>query len=134
MTPNRRIFLTGTLAVLSALVFATGASGQQRLLVFGGRDHKVFLGCLCGEFDSESIFNEFSDFGSKFSSTSIWNHFSDYGSKFSDYSACNAFASNPPIVVTADGRSIGRLTLNAMASGALTEPKIVGWLKSVCDS
>ena len=109
--------------------------GNGRVLLYGGRDHAVFIGCFsCNEFDSESIFNEFGKYGSRFSATSIWNHFSTYGSEFSGDSACNQFASNPPILVDNNGRSYGALTLNQFARGAISDSTIVRWLRvTVCE-
>src|SRR6185437_8084418 len=70
---------------------ATGAAPAQApsaLLVFGGSDHKTFLGCLnCSEYGQSSIKNQYS-FGSPYGHT-IFNHFSEYGSEFSSDSACN---------------------------------------------
>jgi len=83
------------------------------LLLFGGRNHRVFLGCLnCGGLNSDSVCNRFGDYGSRFSDKSIWNRFSDHGSRFSDYSPWNRFASDPPVIVDADGAFYGYLTSN----------------------
>src|SRR3954464_3093542 len=57
--------------------------------------------------------------GSSFSSTSIWNQFSQYGSPFSTYSACNQFATQPPILLDANSRSLGELTLNTLRPNAI---------------
>jgi len=109
--------------------------GSGRILLYGGRNHSVFLGCFsCNRFDSDSVHNEFGSYGSRFSSTSIWNHFSDYGSRFADNSSCNQLASNPPVLVDDRGRSYGALTLNRLASGAITDPTVVAWLRNaVCE-
>jgi hypothetical protein len=55
----------------------TPSTGRpDRVLVFGGRDYTVYLGCFsCNRFDPESIWNEFGSYGSAFSSTSINNQF-----------------------------------------------------------
>jgi len=66
--------------LLVALVLSTTAAQAQtpELLLFGGDNHKTFLGCLnCDRFDSRSVCNGFGDHGSHFSSESIWNRFSD---------------------------------------------------------
>lgn len=77
-------------------------------------DGKVYLGKLTtNQFDKESIYNEFGDYGSKFSQTSIWNNLGKYGSDISNESAFNDIASKPPIVVE-DGKFIGYLTTNTL--------------------
>lgn len=63
----------------------------------------TYLGTLDSGFASESIFNDFGDYGSQFSSTSIWNTFSEYGSAFSSLSAFSDLASKPPMLFDADG-------------------------------
>lgn len=93
----------------------------------------MFLGCFCGESGTNSILNPFSSFGSRYSSTSIFNHFSDFGSRYSDYSACSRYATDPPIIVTGDGRGIGRLTLNRYAASAIADERVVTWLVGVCE-
>jgi hypothetical protein len=102
------------------------------LLIFGGRNHDVFLGCLtCSEFDSSSARNELT-YGSAFSSTSFHNHFSDYGSEFSSTSACNLFASHPPVVVDNQGRYYGELTVSTTNPRAIKSPTIRAWLAGIC--
>ena len=126
---------TGTSSSSGGSTPAPPSIGSGRVLLYGGRNQEVYLGCFsCNEFDSESVFNEFGRYGSRFSSTSIWNHFSSYGSEFSSDSACNQFASNPPILVDTNGRSFGALTLNQFARGAIADATIVRWLRiSVCE-
>lgn len=105
------------------------------VLLFGGSQHSVFLGCFsCSRFDGDSVHNSFGPYGSPFSSTSIWNEFSDYGSQFSNDSACNRFATNPPIVVTADGTFLGELTVNTIRPDAIRNAEVQQWLRnSVCE-
>lgn|GEM_PF-1912478 len=132
---------TNTIAISGTGTASSGGGGSAppppvsvggRALLYGGRDHAVFLGCFsCNEFDPESVFNQFGKYGSRFSATSISNHFSAYGSEFSGDSACNQFASNPPILVDNNGRSYGALTLNQFARGAITDPAIIRWLRVV---
>ena len=87
---------------------AAGASGTNsysaRLLIFGGLNHRVYLGCLnCSEYSGDSIFNRYGTYGSSYSDSSIWNHFGEYGSRYSDYGACNKFATDPPVIVDSNG-------------------------------
>ena len=58
-----------------------------------------YLGKLTlNKFDTDSIYNEFGNYGSKFSSTSIFNKFSNYGSQYSSLSPFNQFTSTPPLI------------------------------------
>jgi hypothetical protein len=102
-------------AVVSAA--ATGAAGSQtqttKLMIFGGEDHKTYLGCLnCNQYASDSIFNSYGEHGSAYSSQSIWNHYSEFGSAYSMFGACNRYATDPPVIVDHEGTYYGRLTLN----------------------
>jgi hypothetical protein len=117
-----------------ALTLTASAAGGD-LLVFGGKNHKVFIGCLtCSQYDTDSVLNQYGSYGSRYSSTSIMNQYSDYGSKYSTYSACNPYASDPPIVTDGEGGYYGKLTLNKYASDAITNTTIVVWLSGVCSS
>lgn len=85
------------LALLLVVSFNRLVVAQPALLLFGGTNHKIFLGCLsCNKFDTTSVCNSFGAYGSRFADTSIWNRFSDYGSRFSDESPWNRFATNHP--------------------------------------
>ncbi|HYE46411.1 MAG TPA: hypothetical protein VEA44_11640 [Caulobacter sp.] len=45
------------------------------ILIFGGDDHKEFLGCLtCSEFDGQSVWNKFSTHGWE-NGFGTWNKF-----------------------------------------------------------
>lgn len=119
-----------TAAVIIAL--SGSVQAQVPLLIFGGNDHKTFLGCLnCGEYGSDSVTNSSSPYGSAFSTESIWNHFGEYGSQFSGTGVCSQFANDPPVVVDRNGGFYGRLTLNRFASGAITADSVVKWLENV---
>jgi hypothetical protein len=99
--------------VLLVLALQTRAAlGQSpELLLFGGSDHKTFLGCLnCKRFDSGSVCNRYGDSGSRFNANSIWNRFGEYGSRFSSLSPWNKFASDPPVVVDRQGGFYGYFT------------------------
>lgn len=102
-----------------------------RLMVFGGKRHDVFLGCLCSEGESDSVLNKYGPFGSPYRSESIWNHYGDYGSKYRDTSVCYRHASDPPVVVTDGGTFIGYLTIDKYKSGAITDANVVEWLETV---
>jgi hypothetical protein len=101
------------------LVFNCEATFGQTpsLLLFGGNDHKTFLGCLnCSEFDSGSVCNQFGSVGSQFNSESIWNQFGHYGSQFSSDSLWNQFSSSGPVIVDNAGQFYGRFTANQFVS------------------
>jgi hypothetical protein len=91
------------------------AQSSPALLLFGGPNNKVFLGCLnCGRLDSGSVCNRLGEHGSRLSNESIWNRLGHYGSRLSMYSPWNRLASNPPIIVDANGNSYGYFTSNRL--------------------
>jgi len=117
----------------AAAEWASGGSASSKLMIFGGAQHKTYLGCInCSEYSSDSVFNSYSSYGSSYSSTSIYNPYSQYGSPYAATSACNPYASSPPIVVDSAGSFYGYLTVNQYKSSAITSPKIVAWLHGVC--
>ncbi|WP_429408259.1 hypothetical protein [Paraburkholderia sp. MM5482-R1] len=124
--------------LLPALLLTTSAiaiAQNAPLLLFGGRDHDVFLGCLtCSQYDQHSVQNEYGPHGSPYESTSIFNHYGDYGSAYSDVSPCNRFANNPPVIVDQNGKFYGRLTLNQAHAQANNNENLNVWLKGkVCE-
>lgn len=78
----------------------------------------TFLGKITNEYDSDSIFNEYGQYGSQYSSKSIWNEYGTYGSKYSSYSPFNSYSSSPPAIYK-NGSCIGYLTVNKYISGAI---------------
>lgn len=152
-----RLLLLILISVLSALwgcspaarrnigAIATGAaqgasgvspSGTAKLMLFGGADHRTYLGCLnCSEYAADSVLNEYGQHGSPYASESIWNHYSDYGSAYSMYGACNAYATDPPVIVDSAGKYYGRLTLNRYHSELGVGASYYNWLtQRVCES
>ncbi len=127
---------------LLILVLAVSASAQvvkapigKKIMLFGGEDHKVYLGCLsCSEFASDSLLNKFGNFGSSFSALSIYNDFGIYGSSFSATSPCNDFATDPPVIVDNNGGFYGYLTMNESKPKRVQNEKVLGWLTGVCQS
>jgi hypothetical protein len=78
-----------------------------------------YLGELsCNTFASDSILNEFGDYGSPFSSTSIWNEFGQYGSEFSLKSAFSELTGTPPAIYVDDSFA-AYLTINPANSPAI---------------
>lgn len=97
--------------LLISFLLIANLSLAQTLLIFGGKNNSVFLGCLnCNKYDSSSIWNKYGDNGSKYSSKSIWNKYGDYGGKYSNDSPFNRYASNPPVLVDRDGNFYGYFT------------------------
>lgn len=123
------------------LLFATVASAQvvavrpgRKVMIFGGENHKVYLGCLsCTEFATDSVLNEFGHYGSEYSSESIFNSFGSYGGKFRSTSACNEFATEPPVIVDNRGNYYGELTMNEARSKRVKSGSVLAWLSAVCE-
>lgn len=91
----------------------------QDILIFGGSEHKDFLGCLsCNEYSSDSVWNDMSTFGWR-NGLGKWNSFGPYVNSFSGQSACNQFASDPPVLVDRQGNIYGRLSVNEYISGSI---------------
>ena len=119
---------------------AAGASPSEnvatKLMIFGGEDHRTYLGCLnCSQFASDSVLNQYGEHGSRYASESIWNHYGDFGSAYSSFGACNAYATDPPVIVDNAGKYYGRLTLNQYHSEFGAGSNYYNWLKeTVCSS
>ena len=121
----------------AAAAGAAGASAPQqltKLMIFGGPDHKTYLGCLnCNEYATDSVFNSYGTHGSPYSSESIWNHYTEVGSAYSSYGACNPYASDPPVIVDQNGAYYGRLTVNEYHPQRGAGAQYYGWLsEKVC--
>ncbi len=108
------------------------AAAADEMMLFGGANREVFLGCLCDENRPDSVFNMLGEHGSHQSSTSIRNKFAPYGSNHDDTSACNMAATHPPVVLASDGKSVGMLTLNASLKRSITVPSVTDWLARMC--
>lgn len=107
-------------------------SDADELLVFGGVNHELLLGCLCDEQRTDSVFNMLGEHGSHSSPTSIRNKFAPFGSNHDDTSACSRSATHPPVVVAADGKALGLLSLNTSLKRTITTPSVAGWLARMC--
>src|SRR5437868_12034075 len=62
----------------------TADSRGPKLLIFGGANHEVYLGCLCDGRNPESVFNLAGEYGSARSTTSMRNKRAAYGSSHED--------------------------------------------------
>mgnify|MGYP001578994806 CR=1 FL=1 len=107
---SRPFKMKALLAILISLVLSISVNAQT-LLIFGGDNHDVYLGCLnCDKYESGSIWNKYGDHGSKYASDCIWNKYGDYGGKYGDNSPFNKYASDPPVLVDPDGKFYGYFT------------------------
>ena len=88
-----------------------------------------FLGKLnLNEYDGESIFNKYNNYGSKYSSLSIFNQYGNYGSKYSSLSPFNAYTSTPPAIYF-NGQHYGYLTKNKYVGMNVVDPdNLQEWL------
>lgn len=131
---NKVLFMA-VLAAAVTLMSPSGSTAQDKIMIFGGPGHDTYLGCLsCSDYSTESVFNEFSQFGSSYSTNSIYNSFSRFGSQFSKFSACSRTASDPPVIVNQDGDYYGRLTINNSHPDQISSREILSWLRRVCGS
>jgi len=72
----------------------------------------VFLGTLTNKYDSNSIFNDYGNYGGKYSAKSIFNEYGNYGGQYANYSPFNPYTSKPPIL-SLRGTALMYLTVNA---------------------
>lgn len=121
-------------AILFLLAHTAGVFAQTpKLMIFGDIDHRAYLGCLnCSQYESDSVYNQYGNYGSSYSADSIFNQYSEYGSPYSNESACNPYANDPPVIVDQDGQFYGRLTLNAYHPQASNNETLLQWLAIVC--
>ena len=121
--------------LLLGSLFSVGYAQSASLMLFGGENRDVYLGCLtCSEYASDSVLNEYGSYGSPYAMNSIHNSYGSYGSAYSDLSPCNSYAQNPPIIVDKEGGFYGRLTLNQYHSQANNNADLNQWLEyAVCD-
>ena len=105
---------------------------RSKLMIFGGDDHKTYLGCLnCNDLALDSIFNRYGPHGSRFASESIWNRFGVYGSRFSNNSPWSRYATEPPVIVDGDGKFYGRFTVNRFHSERTRIPEFLKLIEAL---
>ena len=121
-----------TFAAMGQAVAPPAQSVSYKMMVFGGEDHKTYLGCLnCPKGAADSVLTPGGDHGPP--NDGIWDK-ADFGSPGSQYSACSVFASDPPVIVDEGGTYLGRLTLNRNHSQIGIGARFYGWLHdSVCN-
>jgi hypothetical protein len=102
------LLVTVGITVAPSKIFAA----EPAYLLFG-EGGSVFLGCAnCGEYESDSLNNDYGTYGSPYNSMSVRNSYGIYGSRYSDVSACNPNANNPPFLADSNGNFIGFVTVN----------------------
>jgi hypothetical protein len=114
---------TARIGIAAALAIAASipaiAQTAPELLLFGGEDHKTFLGCLnCNQMSPSSVWNDYSQYGFK-NQFAIWNPFGPYKNPYGSESACNDLASDPPVIVDRQGNFYGRFSVNELAEGSV---------------
>ncbi|SMC53797.1 hypothetical protein [Cellulophaga tyrosinoxydans] len=103
--------------ILISAVLLTSLNFGQKLHLYGGNNHEVYLGCLnCTNYESDSIWNEYGTYGSSYNSKSIWNEYGTYGNEYNSYSPWNSYSNDPPVVVDKAGNFYGYFTLNEYKS------------------
>src|SRR5689334_22820199 len=131
----RIVRFTGPLCLLVASAFvivapSAKAQNAKALLLFGGKDHDTFLGCLnCVDTAATSVCNDVGKYGSDIASESIWNDIGKYGSDISQFSPWNDIAQDVPIIVDRDGKSYGYFTTNDVHHDRTR----IGWLVAILD-
>lgn len=122
-----------TVGVLLAMPAVAQFAAGQKLMIFGGADHDVYLGCLsCPPWETDSVHNEVGQYGSEISPSSIRNPISLWGSTIAVTSACNEIASDPPVLVDKAGKYYGELTMNKVRPKRTTIKAALGWLRLAC--
>lgn len=131
MTPEQQEQFQAGIAALAAA--QQPSAPQAKFMVFGGPDHRTYLGCLnCSEYAADSVLNSYGTYGSSYSMTSVYNSYGEYGSQYSMYSACSPYASDPPVIVDQAGNFYGRLTVNAFNTERVRDPTVIQWLEKTC--
>lgn len=84
----------------------------------------TYLGTLEDGYKSDSIYNEYSEYGNSYNNKSIWNEYSDYGNDYSNQSPFNDYASDPPVLLK-NGKVVGKLTTKPYEYEGVN-PRLVG--------
>lgn len=89
-----------------------------------------FLGEISSnKYDTDSIANEYGDYGNKYNPESIFNQYGNYGNKYSQYSVFNEYATNPPKILDKNGKVVGYLTANKYIRDAISYEEMMVLLK-----
>lgn len=113
--------------------YAEDHTSGGKLLLLGGSDYKVFLGCVnCSKYEIDSLGNSYGSYGSKYSSTSIYDKNGLYGSRYSDTSVCDPYANHPPVIVNEGGSIFGAMTVNKHHKYYVNNKIINDFLTDLC--
>jgi hypothetical protein len=107
-------FMLRMILLLAAL--AISAYTQDCSMVgahlFGQDKKTTFLGTITfDKYDTASLMNPYSNYGSKYSATSIFNTYGDFGGEYSDVSPYYKYATKPPLIVGIDGTGVYLLAI-----------------------
>ncbi|WP_420345216.1 hypothetical protein [Pelagibius sp.] len=136
---NRLPLLSAAALLLAAAAgMGAGAAPAQAqepdYLLYGGRDHTIFLGCLnCSRFDSDSVWNKAGAYGSEHDRSTIWSKASPYGSPYNALSPWHPHSTDAPVVRDRNGKSYGKFTRNVF-DGARTDVDALLWILDNYDS
>lgn len=87
-----------------------------------------FLGILTSnKYLSDSVMNEYGNYGSRYSSTSIFNKYGQYGSRYAFYSPFNPYTNTPPKIILR-GMWVGLLSTNRFLQNALDPHQLIDWI------
>jgi hypothetical protein len=103
----------------------------ENLSVYGGPGDRTYLGCLRCSGSWLSLDNPHGRFRAT-SANSIFNKGGVFGNPSSKYSPCNRHGTSPPVVLTGDGVSLGRLTINTDLADAAQLPYLQTWIAGAC--
>jgi hypothetical protein len=108
----RKLLFVGVIALSSIVFMPLKSLAAVPVYIFGDQG-ATFLGCVnCGQYDNNSLNNQYGTYGSPYNQMSIRNNYGDYGSPYSDTSACNTNANNPPFLMDDNGNFLGFVTVN----------------------
>ena len=127
---SKKIFII-TFVSLSNITFASDLNSWDCYKLEGAKiiaEDGTYLGKIEDDYDSNSIYNEYSEYGNSYNSDSIWNEYSEYGNEYSPKSALNDNASEPPILLK-NGEVIGKLTTKEYVFNGYD----VNEIKETCD-
>ena len=125
------------LLLLITILFSKQAIAGDLWLFGEENDGLKKLGCLsCSKHNTDSIFNEYGNYGNKYSSSSVWNKYG-WGSKYKSESPCNTYSQNAPIIMDSDTRQkLGRFSLNKFGAESVCAssgvPKVCDMVKFIC--
>lgn len=104
---------------LLCVVLVTHAQLYQVYRIYAGYDYKDFIGTFANPYNSNSIFNNYSQYGNEYSSKSIWNQYSTYGNEYNSYSPWNEYSTQPPVLIDENNKIVDYFSCSYKASDAM---------------